>query len=98
MQTLQKIGVPYTSEMIQNSISDAIVQSSLDKETQGLLTRYGQKVVIRDFDGNPNKVSEMDALVAYLQVLGTMVDFANFQPLTIKEYENLKAKIDQQKK
>jgi hypothetical protein len=36
----------------------------------------------------------MDALVAYLQVLGTMVDFANFQPLTIKEYENLKAKID----
>ena len=98
MQTLQKIGVPYTSEMIQNSISDAIVQSSLEKETKGLLTRYGQKVTIRDFDGNPNKVSEMDALVAYLQVLGTMVDFANFQPLTIKEYENLKAKIDQQKK
>jgi len=95
---LQKIGVPYTEEMIQNATSDAIVQSSSEKETQGLLKRYGQKVTIHDFDGNPNKVSEMDALVAYLQVLGTMVDFANFEPLTIKEYENLKAKIDKHKK
>jgi cytochrome c oxidase cbb3-type subunit 2 len=94
MQTLQKIGVPYTNEMIQNAVSDAIVQASVDKENKGLLTRYGQKITMRDFDGNPNKVSEMDALVAYLQVLGTMVDFANFQPLTIKEYENIKSKID----
>ena len=37
--------------------------------------RYGEKVNARDFDSNPNLVSEMDALVAYLQVIGTMVDF-----------------------
>ena len=31
-----------------------------------------------NYDGNPANVSEMDALVAYLQVLGTMVDFKKF--------------------
>jgi cytochrome c oxidase cbb3-type subunit 2 len=45
--------------------------------------RYG-KVNIRDFDGNINKVSEMDALISYLQVLGTMVDFSKYEPLTAK--------------
>ncbi|MEP3666154.1 MAG: cytochrome-c oxidase, cbb3-type subunit II, partial [Roseibium sp.] len=32
--------------------------------------------MVRDFDGNPKEVTEMDALVAYLQMLGTMVDFS----------------------
>jgi cytochrome c oxidase cbb3-type subunit 2 len=43
------------------------------------LGRYGAKVTVADFDGKP-RVSEMDALVAYLQVLGTMVDFSTFTP------------------
>ena len=44
-------------------------------DTSGLTARYGETVNARDFDGQPNLISEMDALVAYLQVLGTMVDF-----------------------
>ena len=39
------------------------------------MERYGENVIARDFDGNPTMISEMDALVAYLQALGTMVDF-----------------------
>ncbi len=76
MEVLRKIGVPYTDEMIENAVSDAVVQASEDRESTGLEKRYG-KVNIRDFDGNPDRVSEMDALIAYLQVLGTMVDFKN---------------------
>ena len=32
----------------------------------------------REFDGNPARITEMDALVAYLQVLGTMIDFTQY--------------------
>jgi cytochrome c oxidase cbb3-type subunit 2 len=84
MRVLQKIGVPYSEEMIQNSFADAVVQASNDRDATELEKRYG-KVNVRDFDGNPNKVSEMDALVAYLQVLGTMVDFSKYEPLNIKK-------------
>ena len=76
MEVLRKLGVPYTDEMIENAVSDAVVQASEDRESTGLEKRYG-KVNVRDFDGNPDIVSEMDALIAYLQVLGTMVDFKN---------------------
>lgn len=85
MTVLKKLGVPYTDEMIQNAVSDAYLQASTDREGEGLLKRYGKKVVIRDFDGNPQKVSEMDALVAYLQTLGTFVDFAKFEPIHKKD-------------
>jgi cytochrome c oxidase cbb3-type subunit 2 len=39
------------------------------------LQRY-PKAVVRDFDGDPTRLTEMDALVAYLQMLGTLVDFS----------------------
>jgi cytochrome c oxidase cbb3-type subunit 2 len=78
MEVLRKIGVPYSDEMIQNSVSDALVQASADRDSGGLNQRYGKKINIHDFDGNPNKVSEMDALVSYLQTLGTFVDFVKF--------------------
>lgn len=78
MEVLRKIGVPYTDEMIQNAVSDALVQASPDRESKDLINRYGKKVNVQDFDENTNKVSEMDALVAYLQTLGTFVDFAKF--------------------
>ena len=74
MKTLKIIGVPYTEEMIANAYNDAIIQASPQKDTTGLESRY-KKLNIRDFDGNPNKITEMDALIAYLQVLGTMVEF-----------------------
>jgi cytochrome c oxidase cbb3-type subunit 2 len=80
MTVLRKLGVPYTDDMIQNAISDAVIQASSEREDTGLKKRYGSKINIHDFDGNINKVSEMDALVAYLQILGTFVDFAKFEP------------------
>ncbi|HLD76723.1 MAG TPA: hypothetical protein VI861_01175, partial [Rickettsiales bacterium] len=70
--------------MIQNAVSDAVVQAATDRDSNALEKRY-DKINIRDFDGNPNKTSEMDALVAYLQVLGTMVDFAKYEPITPKK-------------
>jgi cytochrome c oxidase cbb3-type subunit 2 len=67
-----------TSELSPDYI-DFVAQTSPDGDTSGLLGRYGAKVTVADFDGKPG-VSEMDALVAYLQVLGTMVDFSTFTP------------------
>ena len=77
MKSLQAEGVPYTAEMIENAEKDALNQASGEDRgnTSGLHARYGDSVIARDFDGNPGMVSEMDTLVAYLQVLGTMVDF-----------------------
>jgi cytochrome c oxidase cbb3-type subunit 2 len=80
MEVLRKVGVPYTDEMIQNALSDGVVQAGIDRDSEALTKRYGEKINIRDFDGNPNKVSQMDALIAYLQMLGTMVDFSKFEP------------------
>ncbi len=77
LKTLKLLGVPYTDEMIEWAEKDAIAQATGEARTDidGLLERYGEEVNARDFDGQPEIVSEMDALVAYLQVLGTMVDF-----------------------
>lgn len=81
MEVLRKLDVPYTDEMIQNAVSDGMVQASADRESEGLIKRYGNKVNVRDFDGNIHSVTEMDAIVAYLQTLGTFVDFAKFELL-----------------
>ena len=77
LTALSRVGVPYTKEMIEWAQKDAVAQASGEAQTDidGLLERYDENVNARDFDGQPNMVSEMDALVAYLQVLGTMVDF-----------------------
>ncbi len=48
--------------------------------SSGLLERYGAKVNVRDFDGDPTRLTEMDALIAYLQMLGTLVDFTSYEP------------------
>jgi len=77
LKTLQAVGVPYTDEMVEWAKKDAMAQATgpARTSTDGLMERYGENVNARDFDGQPHMVSEMDALVAYLQVLGTMVDF-----------------------
>ncbi|MCB9983690.1 MAG: cytochrome-c oxidase, cbb3-type subunit II [Rhodospirillales bacterium] len=77
LKTLRLVGVPYTDEMIENAEKDAMAQATGEERTDigGLQDRYGESVNARDFDGQENMISEMDALVAYLQVLGTMVDF-----------------------
>jgi len=76
----RSLGVPYTDEMIENAIID--VEAQLDEFSDyydDFIARY-PNVTIRDFDGDPNLVSELDALIAYLQVLGTMVDFSVYKP------------------
>ena len=77
LKALKALGVPYTDEMIEMAIKDASKQAIGESRTDisGLQERYGENVNARDFDGQPNMISEMDALVAYLQALGTMVDF-----------------------
>ncbi|QQP89756.1 cytochrome-c oxidase, cbb3-type subunit II [Skermanella sp. TT6] len=84
LKTLSIVGVPYTSEQIDVAAKDLEVQQRPDGETDGLLARY-PKAVVADFDGNPKVVTEMDALVAYLQMLGTLVDFTKYQPADLKQ-------------
>lgn len=79
LKTLAVVGVPYTQGMIDHAFVDMAGQANASGESEGLQTRYGKKVNIRNFDGQPNFVSEMDALVAYLQVLGTLADLKNYQ-------------------
>jgi cytochrome c oxidase cbb3-type subunit 2 len=75
MQTNRLVGVPYTDEQIEKAVEDLRAQANPDdKNVDAMLKRY-PKAVARDFDGDPARVTEMDALVAYLQVLGTLVDF-----------------------
>lgn len=79
VKTLKLVGDPYSDEMVANAEADMKAQATPDdSHVDGLKARYGDKVNVRDFDGNPEMVSEMDALVAYLQVLGTMVDFKDY--------------------
>ncbi|MEI6572158.1 MAG: cytochrome-c oxidase, cbb3-type subunit II [Alphaproteobacteria bacterium] len=68
-------GVPYTQEMIATAISDAKTQGSADDaSTAAFLKRY-PKAITRDLGGSVGKLTEADALIAYLQLLGTQVDF-----------------------
>ena len=78
LKTDALVGVPYTSEMIEQAKADFAAQADPDADTDGLQERYPNDNVA-NFDGQEG-ISEMDALVAYLQVLGTMVDFSTFQP------------------
>ena len=69
------VGVPYTDEMIEKAVEDARTQVNPDADdVDAFMERY-PKAQVRDFDGNPAKLSELDALIAYLQMLGTLVDF-----------------------
>jgi len=72
------VGVPYTEEMIEAAKADVERQAGADTEgLEAFLARY-PKAQVRSFDGEPGYVSELDAMIAYLQMLGTLVDFATF--------------------
>jgi len=71
------VGVPYTSVMLENAEADLKAQADPNADTAGLLERY-PKAKVGDFDGDPAKLTEMDAVVAYLQMLGTLVDFSTY--------------------
>ncbi len=75
LRTLRKVGVPYTDEMIEAAKADLVTQARPEGH-EDLLRRY-PKAAVGDFDGQPDKLTEMDALIAYLQILGRMVDFTD---------------------
>jgi cytochrome c oxidase cbb3-type subunit 2 len=79
MKTHRMVGVPYTDEMIEVAEADFKAQADPDADdVDGLVERY-HSAQVRNFDGQPG-ISEMDALIAYLQMLGTLVDFSTFTP------------------
>jgi len=71
------VGVPYTQEMVDNALADLQAQADPNADTSGIEGRY-PKARLGDFDSNPQVISEMDALIAYLQMLGTLVDFSTY--------------------
>jgi cytochrome c oxidase cbb3-type subunit II len=69
------LGVPYSPEMIASAVADVRTQATADAVDADALTKRYSNAQVRDFDGNPDRVTEADALIAYLQMLGTQVDF-----------------------
>lgn len=76
--THRMVGVPYDDAMVKNATADFLAQADPDADYDALQERY-PGAQVRNFDGQPG-VSEADALVAYLQMLGTLVDFSTFTP------------------
>ena len=74
LRALTRVGVPYTEEDIAKANDDLKAQADPDADTTSLKARY-PKSQARDFDGDPKALTELDALIAYLQMLGTLVDF-----------------------
>ncbi|MBL8573086.1 MAG: cytochrome-c oxidase, cbb3-type subunit II [Hyphomicrobiaceae bacterium] len=75
VSTNRLVGVPYTDEQVEKAVADLKAQANPDDPGAAEVLKRYPKAVVRDFDGNAGKLTEMDALVAYLQVLGTLVDF-----------------------
>ena len=78
LRALRIVGVPYDDEMIENAWADLRAQANPDADHSGLLARY-PKVQIGALDGQPGRLTEMDAIIAYLQILGRMVDFTDIR-------------------
>lgn len=79
LRTLTRVGVPYTESALKNARADLEAQVDPTASGANLARNYGDKVNRRDFDGDPERLTEMDALVAYLQMLGTLVDFRTYE-------------------
>ncbi|MEM9011064.1 MAG: cytochrome-c oxidase, cbb3-type subunit II [Pseudomonadota bacterium] len=78
---LRLAGVPYTDDQIANAARHARWQADGSFAFEGdLMDAYGDNVIVADFDGQPDQLTEMDALVAYLQMLGTLADLETIEP------------------
>ena len=74
----RSVGVPYTDADVANAKQDLEAQADPNSDgAEGMQKRY-PKAQARDFDGNPKQITEADALIAYLQMLGTLVDFKTY--------------------
>ena len=84
LETLRMVGVPYSDEMVANAADDLAAQADPEADHDDFLARY-PKAVVGDLDGDPKRLTEMDAMVAYLQMLGTLVDFADVDPASLEQ-------------
>jgi cytochrome c oxidase cbb3-type subunit 2 len=84
LRTLRAVGTPYTDEMITNARADLLAQVSPDVDPTALEKRY-PRVVVGKFNGQAEGITEMDALVAYLQMLGTLVRFGDLPPERLRQ-------------
>ena len=78
LKTQAAIGVPYSDDMIANAAADIAAQSNPDADGADAVKERYPKAIVANFDGKADEVTELDAMVAYLQVLGTLVDFTKF--------------------
>jgi cytochrome c oxidase cbb3-type subunit 2 len=75
LRTSRTVGVPYTDQQIAHAATDLKAQLDPDgADAEAFQKRY-PKALVRNFDGRGGDPTELDALVAYLQMLGTLVDF-----------------------
>jgi cytochrome c oxidase cbb3-type subunit 2 len=81
---LKAVGVPYGDAMVANAEKDLRAQADPDGDHAALLGRY-PKAAVGDFDGDPKRLTEMDAIIAYMQILGRMVDFRTVKPDDLKQ-------------
>ena len=80
LRTNQLIGVPYSDDMVEMAEQDLAAQADPDSDgAEEVLERY-PGAVVSNFDGNAAELTELDAMIAYLQVLGTLVDFEAYEP------------------
>ncbi|PWE54633.1 cytochrome-c oxidase, cbb3-type subunit II [Metarhizobium album] len=78
LSALRAVGVPYTDDMIANAAADAYGQAMPDStQSSGVTERYGDETQVSAFDGVKTGVTEMDALVAYLQIVGRLTKAAH---------------------
>jgi len=82
LRTLRAIGVSYTDQQIKDAVQDLQAQANGQGDAAAFAKKY-PKAVLASGDGK--RVSEMDALVAYLQLLGTMVNFADTSEETLQQ-------------
>jgi cytochrome c oxidase cbb3-type subunit 2 len=75
LKTQADVGVPYTADMIAHAQQDVVTQDTNDSPDAADLTKRYPNAQARDFAGVPGRVTEADALIAYLQMLGTQVNF-----------------------
>jgi|SRR5262249_18012967 len=75
MRANRAVGVPYSEGQIAAATADLKAQANPDDAGVTDFVKRYPKAIVRDFDGDPKRITEMDAVIAYLQVLGTLVDF-----------------------
>jgi cytochrome c oxidase cbb3-type subunit 2 len=84
LKALRMAGTPYSDDMIKNAEADLLAQATPDADTDALLKRYPRAVIGKAM-GQTQAITEMDALVAYLQMLGTLVRFGDLPPERLRQ-------------